>query len=193
MKTLGFLVLWSIVGTVSLLMGCSSAAKMRYLNEPYATTDIKIPLTLTEMEFVDNRADTSSRMVNIPRYTRLGQKDTVRQTLLPEHRSLLSDELRNRFTGEGTGVKAVVEILEGDKCFEAGRMTEIELVKVRIGLTLLDGEHTPYFLKSNGEATYEIKSLDARNEFLEKLYQKGLKAALYKCCEGISGTLDQMR
>ena len=174
------------------VIGCSSAAKMKYLNEPYASTEITIPLTVSEIEIVDNRNDTSSRAVNIPRYTKMGQKDTVRQTLLQEHRTILADELKRNFTGDGSAVKAVIEVIEGNKCFEAGRMTEIEFVKVRLALTLLDDEHTPYFLKSSGEASYEIKSLDARNEFLEKLYQKGLKAALYKCCEGISGTLKQM-
>jgi hypothetical protein len=174
------------------VLGCSSAAKMRYLNEPYAASEIKIPLAVSEIEFIDNRADTSSRPVNIPRYTKLGQKDTVRQALLAEHRALLTDQIKKCFNGEGSEVKAQVEIIRGNKCFEAGRITEIEYVNVRISLTLQDGEHTPYFLKSSGEAMYEIKSLDAGDEFLEKLYQKGLKAALHKCFEGISSTLQQM-
>ena len=174
------------------VIGCSSAAKMRYLNEPYAASEITLPLAVSEIEFVDNRADTSSRAVTIPRYTKLGQKDTVRQALLAEHRTLLTDQIKKSFTGEGNEVKAQVEVILGNKCFEAGRVTEIEVVNVRIGLTLLDGEHTPYFLKSSGEAMYEIKSLDAKDEFLEKLYQKGLKAALHKCLEGISSTLQQM-
>ncbi len=174
------------------VIGCSSAAKMRYLNEPYAASEIKIPLAVSEIEFVDNRADTSSRAVNIPRYTKLGQKDTVRQALLAAHRALLTDQIKKCFTGEGNQVNVQIEVLQGNKCFEAGRVSEIEFVNVKIGLTLLDGEHTPYFLKSSGEAMYEIKSLDAKDEFLEKLYQKGLNAALHKCIEGISGTLQQM-
>ncbi|MBN1760480.1 MAG: hypothetical protein JW863_19280 [Chitinispirillaceae bacterium] len=193
MKTLRFIIVGLTVSSVILLTACSSATKLKYLNEPFTTTEMKIPLTLTEIEFTDNRADTSSRAVNIPRYTKLGQKDTVRQSLRQEHRTLLNEEMKAYFTGGGKEVKAVVEVIDGSKCFEAGRMTEIEFVRVRLGLTLLDEEHTPYFLKSSGEAMYEIKSLDAKNEFIEKLYQKALKAALYKCCEGITGTLQQVQ
>lgn len=173
--------------------GCSSRAKLKYLNEPFTTTELKIPLTVTGIEFNDNRTDTSSRAVDIPRYTKNGQTDTVHQTLLQEHQTILTNEMKSYFDGSGKEVEAVIEVLEGDKCFTAGRVSEIEYVKVRLGLTLLDTVHTPYFLKSTGEASYEIKSLDAKNEFLEQLYQKALKAALHKCCEGIAGTLQQMK
>ena len=183
--------LLTLIATIT-VVGCSSRAKLKYLNEPFTTTELKIPLNVTGIEFNDNRTDTSSRALDIPRYTKNGQTDTVHQALLPEHRAILTGEMESYFDGSGKEVEAVIEVLEGEKCFAAGRVAEVEYVKVKLGLTLLDTVHTPYFLKRNGEVAYEIKSLDAKNDFLEQLYQKALKAALYKCCEAISEALKQM-
>lgn len=167
------------------IVGCASKMKMKYLDESYAEEQIKIPVLIKEIEISDKRSNISSADIAIPRRSKNGESIVVRPPLSAVHRKLLEDEIANYVTSSGTEVKAVVEIEQGEKKFEAARVTEVEQVKVKLSITLYDNSDAVYFAKSNGEAMYELKSLDASDEYIEKLYGKALKASVYKCFEGI--------
>jgi len=171
--------------------GCVSKIKMKYLNEPYIEEQIKIPVLIKEIEISDKRDNISSADIEIPRHSKNGDTIIVRPPLSAEQRKVLEDELGNYVTASGTEVKAVVEILKGEKKFMAARVSEVERVKTKLSVTLYDTSDAIYFAKGNGEAMFELTSLDASDEYIEKLYCKALKASVYKCFEGIREYLKQ--
>lgn len=184
-KTLIFAFLFFCIG------GCASKIKMKYLDEPYAEEQIKVPVLVKEIEIIDKRENISSADIEIPRRSKNGETIELRPPLNAEHRNVIESEIAHYVTASGTEVKVVIEILKGVKKFEAARVSETERVTTKLGVTLYDNSDAAYFAKSGGEAMFELKSLDASDEFIEKLYCKALKASVYKCFEGIRDYLKQ--
>ena len=175
------------------VIGCSSTAKLNYLNEPYAINEIRVPLSISGVDIIDSRNDTTSRAVDIPRHPKKGQADEINQALNDKHRKLITEEMTVYLETSDKEARVEVEVLEGVKKFEGATFGRTEYVKVKLGVTLYDDVHSPFYLKSSGEAMYEIQSLKASNEFIEKLYQKALKASLYKCFEGIRNSMENLK
>lgn len=188
-KTAGTILVMALI--LLCIGGCASKIKMKYLDEPYTEEKIIVPVVIREIEINDERENIASADIEIPRRSKNGDQKDVQPPLSAEHRKILEDEIGKYVTSSGTEVKAVVEIFGGEKKFEAARFSEVERVKVKLGITLYDSSDAVYFAKSNGEAMYELKSLDASEEYIEKLYCKALKASVYKCFEGIRNYLKE--
>ena len=161
---------------ILLIFGCAS--KNVYLTEDFTRDDIISNIKIKSLSIVDQRQNVSDRELKIPTFSLRGNNDEIFPALTEEHKQLIESEILSYTKNSGREVDAIVHIEDGRKQFKASFGGEHETVLFKIKLTLYDGIRQPYLLSSWGEGFFEVKSMDASADYIEKLYQKVIKSSI---------------
>ena len=174
--------------SVVLLTGCAS--KQALLKDS-APNPKKANLSVISIEISDLRQHTTDREIKIPFFSWPGQSDKIRPILTSEHKHLIDTEIRKHVTSSGIPVKIHVSIEEAYKEFSATWITENEHVEIQMKIDIYDEIHTPYLMSAFGNSIYDMTSIDASPEYIEKLYQKALRSGIKKAFHEISKASDK--
>mgnify|MGYP006000963167 CR=1 FL=1 len=80
-----------------------------------------------------------------------------------------------------------MEIIKGFKEFSASAFNEREHVQFDTKITVLNLSNNQ--IKScSSTAFFEVKSMDASHKFMNKIYLKAMRNAIYKCFEKLTTT-----
>jgi hypothetical protein len=167
---------------VPTLSGCFPAAKRDFLKDDPAAGKARLPYRLLKVEVKDARKGSGSKALDFSSSVRSGE---AAPPLTEERRAMLGELASACFAG-GPEVSAVVEVMEGRQTFSRGLLRRTEAVEAGVRLTLLDaaGDSKGW---AEGAAEYRVRSMVASQDYLDKLYDKALRASLRKAAE----TLDQ--
>jgi len=162
--------------------GCSLITKEQYLkDESYASQPVKVPYRLVKVVIKDVRKDKNGQDLQVPNIYFKKHDNIADAVLTDERRHMIEGFVTDRFAGTDP-VIALVEITTGTQRFTSGLM-EKESVDSKIKVTLIDVESNSKFIWATGDAWFEVKSIDASKEYLDKLYDKAVRASLYKALE----------
>jgi hypothetical protein len=178
----GILLLESIL---FLHFSCFAQFKQRFLDEPYRASKLSVPLAVTEIEIADSRASVAVRSIKAPKFTFRQKGDTIIPPLTIEQEKVVRDEIRQSVTGGGPQVRIKATLKEGIKVYTLGFFHAREYATAAVTIELrLDTARATLF-STTGEANYEVKSMTADSVYLETLYRKALKTAVYKAFESV--------
>lgn len=176
---------------ILLLCNCSFLMKETFLEDSIQKSDKIIPLVISELTIHDERHVVDSRDLQIPFLTWPGNHDSIAPKMTDEHKKLLQDEFLSCFVKADQSVVASISMTIGSKEFDASFFYEREYVKTSLRVDLYDGIHQPYLISATGESCFEVKSVDADNYYIERLYQKSLITSLRKAFESIRNGLSR--
>jgi hypothetical protein len=185
---LGILLLFSVL---VLLPSCAAKIKQKFLDEPYRTGTLSVPLMVTDIEVTDGRNSVNTRGIKAPKFTFKQKGDTIVPRLTIEHEKVIHDEIRQSVNGGGPGVRIKATLKEGVQQYTLGFFNAREYAKAAVTIDLFNGAVEPYFFSTTGEVYYEVKSTMADTVFQEMLYRKALKTAVHKAFESVAGFLEK--
>lgn len=190
MKT--FLILFSC----SLLVGagCAFQKLQAVLDEPMSGPQVKLPVAITKLTIADIRTATNARDLKISAIALPGRKDEIAPPLSGEQKDVLEKEFASyaAFTAGDARAACTVQVVEGSMKYTSAWSGEEMFVRSKLRMVLIDSLHTPFLASAVGEAEFSFKSNIANKKNFEKLYQKAMKAALFKAAESISGAVRSM-
>jgi hypothetical protein len=166
-----------------LFCGCSS--KYAYLNDDPLTGTVSINGKVKDLMILDLRKDVTDRKLKIPFIGFPGKTDEIRPFLNVEQIGLIRNEFGSYFKGSSANYKLIIRVTEGLQRYSASFFSEKEYVKFSMEIDLLVAENDVKVYTAFGESFYEVKSLDASNEYIEKLYRKAIKTCVYEICKRI--------
>lgn len=158
----------------------SCGSKKSIIEKNYETDKIIIYGRINEIIINDSRKDTTSRELKIPKLSFPGQSDIIQPSLTQFHKDSITKQIKSYFLNSEDNFNITVEVTKGLKEFNANAFNEREFVQFGTKITLSN-------LNNNDEkncsstAFFETKSIDASNEFVDKLYLKAIRTSVYKC------------
>ncbi|MBN1128544.1 MAG: hypothetical protein JXA71_06135 [Chitinispirillaceae bacterium] len=168
-----------------LCFSCASRLKQKFIDEPYRSGSLSVPLMVTDIEVADERKSVAIQNLAAPTATLKKKGDTIMEPLTIEQEKAIHDEIRQCIKGEGVRVRIRATLKDGVKQYSSGFFNAREYARTAVTIELLDEVTQPYFFSTTGEAHYEVKSTKADTAFLETLYRKALKTSVYKAFESI--------
>jgi hypothetical protein len=132
------------------------------------------------LEIIDLRNEITERQLKIPIMTWPGQKDKVQPPLTDFQRKLIEDQILIHFNQSDKELKVKCKIDEGYKEFTARAFHEREYVQFDIKIELLDTRNN-VIRYCTSSAFFEVKSLDASNNFIDELYNKAIITSINEC------------
>ncbi|HOI79857.1 MAG TPA: hypothetical protein PLI30_09665 [Petrimonas sp.] len=160
------------------IAGC--ATKKSILTSVPQNSNIRLDGKPITIEITDLRNKTTQKQLRIPTITLPGQKDKVHPALTDYQRKLINEQILLHFNQSDPELKVKCTILEGFQAFTAYAFHEREYVQVDIKIELLDPESN-ILEYGTSTAFFEVKSLDASNEFINELYHKAIRTAIHDC------------
>jgi hypothetical protein len=170
---------------------CAFMGKQALLAEDFRTEPVAIPLSLAEVNVIDRRTNVSPNKISIPVVSFGNEKRALSPHLSDEQKLLIQSELAQYFKGASRQVSATVEVLKAHQEFESGWKGERESVIVELKVTLIDQESQQPMGYSVGESSLWVQSMDASEDFVRKLYEKGLKMCIYHAARSLAKTPGQ--
>lgn len=171
-----------------LLANCAMLQIQSFIDEPIDADSIKLPIQISSLSIIDYRRNVDNRDINISWFALPGDKDEVLPKLSSDQRQLINDEFMKYVVNKSDNytVRAVIEIVEGSKNYKCSWFFEDMKARSTIRITLYDSFHTPYLISATGEAVSTYTSGVSTKKYMEGLYQKAIRMALYKAVESIS-------
>ncbi len=180
-----------ILAVISLAILAGCASKQAFLRDS-APNPKKANLSVISIDISDLRENTTDREIKIPVLTWPGQSDKIRPRLTVQHKHLIDTEIRKHVTNTGVPVKIHVSIQEAYKEFSASWFSENEHVEIHIKIDIYDGIHSPFLVSAYGNSVYDMTSIDASPEYIEKMYQKAIRSGIKKAFREISKINDKI-
>jgi hypothetical protein len=174
-------------------LSCTAQLKQKFLDEPYRSSELSVPLVVTDIEVADGRVSVTARDLKAPKFTFKQKGDTIAPPLNSEHEKVIRDEIRQYVKGDGRQAKVKATLKEGWKQYTLGFFNAREFAKTAVCIELLNDTTQPYLFSTTGEAYYEVKSPIADTAYLETLYRKALKTSVYKAFESIRDYLAKQK
>ena len=179
-----------VLAGLLLLTGCAS--KSQFLVDDVADPAVS-DFTVKSINVLDTRDGVSGKPLDIPTFAWPGKQDMTVPPLTPEHENLIKTVISNYISDGGPEVDVMVYLEKGYKEFRATWFGEVEHVEIELKIDLHDNMHTPYLYSLSGSVFYEVRSMDASNEFIEKLYQKAIRSCIKKTMSNIPSLNEQLR
>jgi hypothetical protein len=197
---LGFLA----AAAIALGSGCAKKTAVPSPPPPDSSEDISqdaspsmttLPERVAAINIIDDRAvvDPENRILNMPEWTIVGQKDKVYPTLTERHDKLIRDEIRRHF-GEGPpDVTIDVFVLEGSQEFAAGE--RYESITATFGLRLEIASHASIHdvFVGEGEATIDREALDITYDTLHVTYEEAIEQSIRDAIDRVISRRAQSR
>jgi hypothetical protein len=181
-----------IACAVSMLILCACAAqKFRLLlDEPPSGQPFNLPVEVTRLSIADLRNAVDNRDIIVSALAVPGRKDSIAPALSGGQRELLEKEFGKYISDHADyTARCSILIMEGVMRYASSWSGEGMSVRSKIRVVLIDSLHTPFLASAAGEADYSFQSNIANKKNFEKLYQKAMKAALFKAMESVSGVV----
>jgi hypothetical protein len=178
---------------VLLLLSCAAQLKQKFLDEPYRSSALSVPITVTDIEVADGRKSADTRSLKAPKFTFKQKGDTVIPPLTIEQEKVIHDEIRQYVKGDGLRVRIKATLKEGVKQYTLGFFNAREFAKTSVTIELVNDTARTDFFSTTGEAYYEVKSTGADTVYLETLYRKALKTSVYKAFESIREFMEKQK
>ena len=172
--------LFLLVLIASIFSGCAS--KSTILSTNYKIENIKFQSRLSGIEVIDTRVDVTDKEIHLPTFSLPGQKDKVSPILTDEQKQIINQQIQSYFSDEGENIFVKCEIIKGSKEFTAHAFHERAYVQVDVKISLLDTNNNVKAYCTSS-AFFELKSLDATHNNINKMYDKALSTSIYKCFE----------
>lgn len=166
-----------------LQVGCTS--KYSYLQDDPLNIKLYLDAKINNFSIRDKRKETTTRILKIPFIGLPGRSDQIQPLLSPDHLNIIRSEFDSYFIGSEKTYNIDVRITEGVQKYEAAFFSEKEYVKFALEVDLIEAASNTIAFNGYGEAYYEVKSMDASNEFINKLYEKAIKTCIYEFCKKI--------
>lgn len=166
------------------VVGCAS--KCAFLRQDFATEPVAIRVNAVAINVADQRKNITDRKLKIPSISFPGQHDQIEPQLAESQIQLVKSEVQKYFVGGAKDVIVNVNISQGSQAFAASLLNEKEAVEFEVSIDLLDAGSQQLLVSGVGNATYQIKSWDASQGYINKLFEKAIRASIYKCMEKIS-------
>ncbi|GAB3835712.1 hypothetical protein [Hymenobacter jeollabukensis] len=134
---------------------------------------------LTAITIDDARPLTSSRAIKLPAFSRPGQMDKVWPVLTPEQRAGIQRVVQAPFSADSTkpAVTLRCQLDDAYQTFFATTEDENVAAGARVTLELLDAQGD-LLMAATGQQRLTRRSLDARHNVLDELYQQALLSAV---------------
>ena len=133
-----------------------------------------------DIEIIDLRNEITQRQLRIPIMTWPGQKDKIQPPLTDFQRKLIEENILLHFNQSNQEFKVKCKIDEGFQEFTAHAFHEREYVQFDIKIELLDTRDN-VIKYCTSSAFFEVKSLDASNNFIGELYDKAIITSINEC------------
>ncbi len=174
-----------------LIVGCAFQKLQAVLDEPMAGPQVKLPVAVTKLTIADARSAADGRDLKISAFALPGRKDEIVPRLSADQKNMLENEFAKYRDYNATDVRAAcsLQVIEGVMKYTSAWSGEEMFVRSKLRLVLIDSLHTPFLASAVGEAEFSFKSNIANAKNFEKLYQKAMKAALFKAAESISAVV----
>lgn len=162
--------------SITLLTSCVNLDKL--FKSDYTTRILHIPASIESIEFSDRRTNVSfEHDISLPVFSKPNQFIEFYPKFNSTHQRLVFDLIHKNFSTDSSRVvKVNVELLEGVKEFSATFARETEKVKIKLRITMVDGD-AKLLGESSGE--YFVSSADAKYVRFEELYQRTLQTVTY--------------
>jgi len=160
----------------------SCVGKQSILKNNDEPNQIAIKGIFNEFEVVDIRNNVSTRALHIPDITLPGQSDLVHPELTQAHQDVITKQVKSYFRDGENEYNVKIEVVEGIKEFSANLFNEREYVQFDVQISLANPK-TNALKTCSSTAFFEAKSMDANYNFIDKIYLKAMRTAVYKCCE----------
>jgi hypothetical protein len=178
---------------VLLLLSCAAQLKQKFLDEPYRSSALSVPLIVSDIEVADGRKSADTRTLKAPKFTFKQKGDTVIPPLTIEQEKVIHDEIRLYAKGEGPRMHIKATLKDGVKQYTLGFFNAREFAKTAVTIELMNDTARTSFFTTTGEAYYEVKSTGADTVYLETLYRKALKTSVYKAFESIGEFMEKQK
>jgi hypothetical protein len=176
-----------------LLLSCAAQLKQKILDEPYRSSALSVPITVSDIVVVDGRNSVDTRSIKAPKFTFKQKGDTITPHLTIEQEKVIHDEIRHSVKGDGLRVRIKATLKDGIKQYTLGFFNAREFAKTAITFEIMNDTARTGFFSTTGEANYEVKSTGADTVYLETLYRKALKTSVYKAFESIGEFMEKQK
>lgn len=137
---------------------------------------------IVSIEIIDNRTDVTENEIHLPVLSFPGQHDKVSPVLSREQEEMIKSQIKSYFSDNGENVKIKCEIFQGYNEFTAHAFYEWEYVQFDPKIYLLDlNNNVKGYCTST--AFFEAKSMDAKYDYINRIYEKAIRTSIYKCFE----------
>ncbi len=150
--------------------------------EPADSTPVAIDFhaNISVIDVFDDRSgvEEPDRLLHMPDWTIVGQKDVIRPALLDEHREIISGETQSYFSPGTKTVSVEVYVLEGKQSYLAGERKETITAefRVRIEIANLDAVHD--VKTATGYASIDKEELEINYQDVHALYEEAIRASI---------------
>jgi hypothetical protein len=158
----------------------SCASKQALLSKLTEPNKIKLLGKIVDIEIIDKRINTSLEKIKIPMISFPGESDRISPVLTEGQKQLITNKIRSYFITSDFNVNIKCYILTGFKEFTAHTWHEKEYVEFEAKIELLD-ENNILKKEVSQKVVFEAKSMDASQSYLDKIYEKAINTAIYKC------------
>lgn len=159
--------------------------------EPADSTPAAIDLqaNVSVIDVFDDRSgvEEPDRLLHMPDWTIVGQKDVIRPALLDEHRQIIRGETQSHFLPGTKTVSVEVYVLEGKQSYVAGERKESITAEfsVRIEIANLRAVHD--VKTATGRASIEKEELEINYQDVHALYEEAIRASIRDALGRIRG------
>ena len=172
---------------VALTLGCSP--KSAYLKDNYDNADAYMAqITVRSVSVVDERTGVSDKPLDPQFFAVSGSSRSVNPPLTDEYKKLLSDEIL-KYTGKfGREYDVTVQVKKAEKAVRSAWPEKFESVNVTLVIRFSAGDIVKTY---SGDASLEVKSLKATDEYLEEMFRKVLRDCVHQCFVSLKAKQEQ--
>ena len=177
--------LWFVIGLV-FAGGCAkkpvveseTADSIEAADTSDAVFDLAADISVIDVFDDRSGVEDRDRLLHMPDWTIVGQKDVIKPALLDEHREIIRDETQSHFSSGSKTVSVEVYVLEGKQAYRVGERNETITAefKVRIEIANLNAVHD--VKTATGKASLDQEALEISYEDVHALYEKAIRASI---------------
>ncbi len=164
---------------IGFVIFCGCAVKSQYLADNLKPEDAYISwITMRSFSIVDERTGVSDRLLDPKFFMKAGTSDRVSPALTEEQKSFIKNEVL-KYTGKnGQGYDITVFVEKGEKVLRSEWPTKFEGVNLSLKIQFTIGGGTK---TASADASLEIKSLKATDEYMDKMFLETIKECIHEC------------
>lgn len=167
--------------------GCLLNSKTAIIrDDEYRDEDIHLPLRCTKVAVIDLRSHVDDKDIEIPLWTLRNQKHEATPPLTDEEKKLMTAEALSYFGDQGRKVEVEVRLLAGQKRYVLDHLMEKETSKTEFQIVLRDAKNHWVWIGGTAGMEYTVSSRTATSGYSEQIYQKTMKASIYKAMKLIN-------
>jgi len=177
--------LWFVIGLV-FAAGCAKkpvvesepAVSIEAVDTVGAAFDLKANISVIDVFDDRSSVEDRERLLHMPEWTIVGQKDVIRPALLNDHREIIRGETRSHFSPGSKSVSVEVYVLEGKQAYHAGELNETITAEFKVRIEIANLNAVNDVKSATGKSFLDQEALEINYEDVHALYEKAICASI---------------